>query len=36
MVSATVLAVLFVPVLYVLVDRLTRGASDDQTGKAAQ
>ncbi|MBZ4690574.1 MAG: multidrug efflux transporter permease subunit [Cereibacter sp.] len=36
MVSATVLAVFFVPVLYVLVGRLTRSASDDQTGKAAQ
>ncbi|TKA96260.1 multidrug efflux RND transporter permease subunit [Cereibacter changlensis] len=36
MVSATVLAVFLVPVLYVLVGRLTRGASDDQTGKAAQ
>ncbi|PTE20192.1 multidrug efflux RND transporter permease subunit [Cereibacter changlensis JA139] len=36
MVSATVLAVFFVPVLYVLVGRLTRRASDDQTGKAAQ
>ncbi|WP_225029149.1 multidrug efflux RND transporter permease subunit [Xinfangfangia pollutisoli] len=34
MVSATVLAVFFVPVLYVTVSRLTRAAPDSQTGKA--
>ncbi|MCW1933832.1 multidrug efflux RND transporter permease subunit [Pararhodobacter zhoushanensis] len=34
MVSATVLAVFFVPVLYVMVSRLTHKASDDATGKA--